>query len=122
MVQNYEAYSKEHISDDENKLDELAYTLAARRSFMLWRTFAIAKCGSDNQELNLSPAKPIRSSSEAGLAVVFTGQGAQYVKMGLGLLQYPIYKNTLQEIDSIYHVLGCEWSIFGKRYQMCKYG
>lgn len=112
MIQSYEAFSRKNIAD-EHQLDKLAFTLAARRSSMLWRTFAVVADKSDNQHFSLSPAKPIRSSSEAGLAFVFTGQGAQYVKMGLGLLQYAIYRNTLEKIDDIYQDLGCEWSIFG---------
>ncbi|RSM05543.1 hypothetical protein CDV31_009534 [Fusarium ambrosium] len=56
--------------------------------------------------------KPIRSSADVGLAFIFTGQGAQYVDMGKGLTQYPIFHDTLKQIDGIYRKLGCGWSIF----------
>ena len=114
MTQAYGTYCKGHVSNDANKLDDLAFTLAARRSCMLWRTYAIVAGGNKDKDLNLAPAKPVRSSTETGMAFVFTGQGAQYVEMGIGLLNYPIYKETLQQIDDIYRGLGCHWSIFGR--------
>ena len=114
VTQAYGTYCKDHVSDDADKLDELAFTLAARRSCMLWRTFAIVTGGNKNKDLNLVPAKPVRSSTETGLAFIFTGQGAQYVEMGIGLLGYLKYKETLQQINDIYRGLGCQWSIFGK--------
>lgn len=78
----YQKYYQERVSGNPEKLDRLAHTLASRRSQMLWRTYAIVADGPEVQaEKTLSPAKPVRSSAEAGLAFVFTGQGAQYAGM-----------------------------------------
>lgn len=78
----YQKYYQERVSGDPEKLDRLAHTLASRRTQMLWRTFAIVADGPELQgDKTLSPAKPVRSSAEAGLAFVFTGQGAQYAGM-----------------------------------------
>jgi acyl transferase domain-containing protein len=77
---------------------------------MLWRAFAVTD-GSVNQSLSI--LKPTRSSDELGLAFVFTGQGAQYLNMGAGLDNYPVYKDTLQMINGIYSSLGCPWSLSG---------
>lgn len=112
-VDVYQAYYHKRVAGDLAKLDRLAYTLAARRSHMLWRTFGIVTDGPENQE-TLSPAKPVRSSTEARLAFVFTGQGAQYADMGWDLVQYPVFANALRQIDDIYQSLGCTWSIFGE--------
>lgn len=80
----YQSYYQEKVSGNPEKLDRLAHTLASRRSQMLWRTFAIVADGPELQgDKSLSPAKPVRSSAEAGLAFVFTGQGAQYTGMNL---------------------------------------
>lgn len=50
------------------------------------------------------------------MAWVFTGQGAQYVDMGLELADvYPVFEETLQKVEKVYRELGCSWSIFGKR-------
>ncbi len=114
-MKNYESFlTGQKTWSDPNKLDQLAFTLASRRSHMLWRTFAVmGKSGEQPAEI-LPYAKPIRSSTDLGLAFVFTGQGAQYVDMGRDLLEYPVFKETLKQIDDIYSSLGCEWSIFGK--------
>ncbi|KAI1806524.1 hypothetical protein F4811DRAFT_510318 [Daldinia bambusicola] len=110
MVGDYQTFYEDQISDSPSKLDDLAYTLAHRRSHMLWRAFAVA--GNGEQDVKLTTAKPVRSSTDAGLAFVFTGQGAQYANMGSGLLEFPLFKKTLQEIDEIYKSLGCQWSLF----------
>lgn len=78
----YQKYYQERVSGNPEKLDRLAHTLASRRSQMLWRTYAIVADGPEIQgDKALSPTKPVRSSAEAGLAFVFTGQGAQYSGM-----------------------------------------
>ncbi|KAI0895664.1 hypothetical protein F4806DRAFT_502638 [Annulohypoxylon nitens] len=112
VIEQYQDFYKTQISHYPSKLDDLAFTLSTRRSHMLWRTFAVVNGGPYDQDENLSVAKPIRSSSESGIAFVFTGQGAQYADMGAGLLKYPLFKSTLQQIDEIYFSLGCTWSIF----------
>lgn len=113
MVGDYQAFYESQVSDNQSKLDDLAFTLANRRSHMLWRAFAVA--GDGSQDAKLAAAKPIRSSADAGIAFVFTGQGAQYASMGSDLLKYPLFKTTLQQIDEIYQSLGCKWSLFGKK-------
>ncbi|KAI1105776.1 hypothetical protein F4804DRAFT_111633 [Jackrogersella minutella] len=112
MIEEYQTFYKNQISISSSKLDDLAFTLATRRSHMLWRAFAVVNGGPYDQDENLTVAKPIRSSTEAGIAFVFTGQGAQYADMGAGLLQYPVFKTTLQQIDDIYRSLGSSWSLF----------
>ncbi|RMJ10268.1 hypothetical protein CDV36_010105 [Fusarium kuroshium] len=78
LLQDHDAFYKEHVVGHPLKLRQLAYTLAARRSKMLWRSFAVVSNGlEDGQERHLSPEKPVRSSADVGLAFIFTGQGAQ---------------------------------------------
>lgn len=112
MLEEYQAFFKNEISTSTSKLDDLAFTLATRRSHMLWRAFAVVNGKPGNQDVNFAVAKPIRSSTEAGVAFVFTGQGAQYADMGADLLQYPLFETTLQQINEIYRSLGCQWSLF----------
>lgn len=126
MLQAYEKYYFTHIAGDANKLEQLAYTLAARRSLMTWRSFAVVHDDSNTQALEnvqhdhagvikpLSPSKPVRVPSEkSGAALVFTGQGAQYAGMGLTLLHYPVLEHSLRKSDQAFANLGCGWSIFG---------
>ncbi|KAL1881225.1 Type I Iterative PKS [Diaporthe australafricana] len=125
MLLAYEQYYFTHIAGVANKLDQLAYTLAARRSFMTWRSFAVVYDDSKPEALEnvqhdhagvinpLSPSKPVRVPSEkSGVALVFTGQGAQYAGMGLTLLHYPIFEHSLRRSDQAFANLGCGWSIF----------
>lgn len=107
-IEQQQAFYKDQVSGDPEKLDRLAYTLATRRSRMLWRASAIVTEGS----ANLTVTKPVRSSGEAGLAFVFTGQGAQYADMGLELVQhFPVFAETLRLISDIYSGLGCDWEL-----------
>ncbi|KAI3574484.1 beta-ketoacyl synthase [Fusarium oxysporum f. sp. albedinis] len=112
IIEAYHNFYKEKVSGSRKKLDYLAFTLCTRRSNMLWRASAVVD-GSAKQAL--SPSKPIRSSEDLGLAFVFTGQGAQYINMGFGLEQYPVYHETLKRIGEIYSSFGCSWNPFGNQ-------
>lgn len=113
-IENYTPFYHRCLSENVEKLDRLAFTLAERRSHMQWRTFAIVNTELARNTFGLVTAKSIRALVEPRLAFVFTGQGAQYVKMGFDLVRYPIFKQTLQRIDENFTHLGCQWSIFGK--------
>ncbi|KAG4264811.1 hypothetical protein FPRO03_00095 [Fusarium proliferatum] len=108
-IEAYDKFYKQKVSGNRKKLEFLASTLSTRRSNMLWRASAVVD-GSTNQVLPTS--KPIRSSEDLGLAFVFTGQGAQYVNMGLGLERYTVYRETLEKISEIYSSFGCSWNLF----------
>lgn len=111
-IDQQQAFYNDHVAGNPSKLDQLAYTLAARRSCMLWRTSAIVNEGGPGDTASLSTAKPVRSSGEVGLAFVFTGQGAQYADMGWDLVhQYPLFAATLERIGRVYRGLGCEWEL-----------
>ncbi|KAK3382595.1 fatty acid synthase S-acetyltransferase [Lasiosphaeria ovina] len=118
MTKQYTAFiaSTINTSTSTAKLDQLAYTLAARRSRMLWREFALVRSSSAQPPSVATSKKPTRSfggsGDGGGVAFVFTGQGAQYVGMGAGLLQYPVFRETLYAVDGVYRELGCGWSVF----------
>lgn len=116
MLRLYDGYFTTSTNGDANFVANLAYTLATRRSLMTWRSFAVVDKQGPPEAIELSLAKRERAARDVGLAFIFTGQGAQYVNMGVELLQYPVFKATLSEIDNTFQELGAEWSLFGKIY------
>lgn len=114
MLHLYDGYLKTHMHGDANFLGDLAYTLAARRTPMAWRSFSVVDGQGRSETLNLPAAKCERAARDVGVAFIFTGQGAQYANMGMELLRYPIFQAILAEAHSIFQELGAEWSLFGK--------
>ncbi|RYP64365.1 hypothetical protein DL771_008810 [Monosporascus sp. 5C6A] len=119
VLSTYQEYYQNRISGRMRKLDQLAYTLAMRRSHMLWRSFAVVDAAHgttskmSNDQAPLPTAQPVRASGKKlGIAFVFTGQGAQYAGMGLELLRYPVFAETLKRVDAVLAGLGCTWSLF----------
>lgn len=98
----------------DSTLDNMAYTLGQRRTFLPWRLACSAILG---QELNASlsnDAVPVRSSKEPTVGFVFTGQGAQWHGMGKELLgTYPVFKKTMQNVDACLKSFGATFSIIG---------
>ncbi|KAL1883305.1 Type I Iterative PKS [Diaporthe australafricana] len=73
-------------------LADAAYTLAVRREHLAWRTFAVADGTPQAAPQFLAPSKLPSGSKQAApdVVFVFTGQGAQWAKMGSRLLSaYP---------------------------------
>lgn len=120
MAQEYKTYFRSRVAGDHAQLNKLAYTLAARRSAHPWRTYAVVG-PKDTIEDDLDDAANLTSVPMAGLvripsedtniAFVFTGQGAQYVGMGLELLQYPCFANSIDKSNHLFNKLGCNWEI-----------
>ncbi|KAF2006636.1 putative polyketide synthase [Amniculicola lignicola CBS 123094] len=93
----------------EEYLESLAYTLAARRSKLPWRSFTVAQSMDGLQSMVLS--KPIRPSKQPQLVYVFTGQGAQYACMGAELFLHPIFKASMLQSEQFLCRMGCSWSL-----------
>ncbi|KAK7713252.1 Type I Iterative PKS [Diaporthe eres] len=111
VVQGYKQYYKEHIQGDSLSLSQLAFTLAARRTHQLWRTSAVASSTTLDGDSELGVGRFTRASTHQKLVFVFTGQGAQSSGMGLDLLRYSVFKQTLEEVDKALGQLGCKWLV-----------
>ncbi|KAL4881183.1 hypothetical protein BJY04DRAFT_227866 [Aspergillus karnatakaensis] len=107
LTKAYKSYYQNSVSSTPERVSRLAYTLSNRRGRMLWRSYAITR-----EDGHIAPVTPVRSSTERGLAFVFTGQGAQHAEMGVELLHYPMFAHQIKHIDAIYKTLGCGWSVF----------
>ncbi|PSN69566.1 polyketide synthase [Corynespora cassiicola Philippines] len=80
-----------------NYTQDLAYTLANRREHLPHRAFAIIN---GSQSGTISPGKRI-ATPEPNLVMVFTGQGAQWPRMGRDLLLRSdlCFQSTIRSLD-----------------------
>lgn len=93
-------------------LSDLAFTLLAKRSQLRWRTFHLASSIDELQRrLDSTPVTFRAKSSEYKLGFVFTGQGAQWSKMGSTLLMYPAFRESIEEASSYLSGLGCPYDV-----------
>ncbi|KAL0766533.1 hypothetical protein CaCOL14_010978 [Colletotrichum acutatum] len=87
---------QEFLRASPAKLEDLSYTLMHRRSHLAYRTFAVVTDDCDQLAFTLPPTPSFRPSSQIdGIAFLFTGQGAQWARMGLHLM-----KNELMRSES----------------------
>jgi acyl transferase domain-containing protein len=99
---------------DDTLMDKMAYTLGQRRSFLPWRLAASAEIAQDLTTSLSTNLEPVRSSREPTVGFVFTGQGAQWHGMGKELLgTYPIFEQTMKDVDACLKSLGATFSISG---------
>ncbi|PSN74707.1 reducing type I polyketide synthase [Corynespora cassiicola Philippines] len=110
-LESYTKVIKTQIIDERPDIKDIAYTLSFRRSNLAWRSYALAEELSDLEGLTEMTTKPKRSSTNLGALMVFTGQGAQYARMGIQLLSFDVFRETLEAFDSELSQLGCEWSL-----------
>lgn len=106
---------------NDSTLDNMAYTLGQRRTFLPWRLASSAILGQELTASLSTDAVPVRSSKEPTVGFVFTGQGAQWHGMGKELLgTYPIFRQTMQDVDTCLKSLGATFSIIGmSQFQHC---
>lgn len=96
-------------------LPQLANTLATKRSQLQWRSFAIVdSVNALGESLKNLVSKPVRVGKGQNIGFIFTGQGAQYIGMGLELLSYPIFLQTMKQCELVFQGLGCPWSLLGE--------
>ncbi|KAJ0418664.1 hypothetical protein BJY00DRAFT_324827 [Aspergillus carlsbadensis] len=99
-------------SKKNEALDDLAYTLAARRSHLTWRTFAVADHSEGMQSVAHKFHAAVRAKSPANLVYVLTGQGAQWPAMGRELIErYGVFRHSLAEAGNYLKELGCAWDL-----------
>ncbi|KAG4428433.1 hypothetical protein IFR05_016086 [Cadophora sp. M221] len=111
-LENVVAKSSQQIDEDQI-LDDLALTLGSRRSRFSWKSHVVASSLKNLSEaLSLPISKPKSSSGQPQIAFVFTGQGAQWARMGLELMDYPVVKECLEAADAyLRNNLGADWSV-----------
>jgi acyl transferase domain-containing protein/NADPH:quinone reductase-like Zn-dependent oxidoreductase len=91
---------------DKHSLADVAYTLAARRSRLVQRTFRVVDKDSVVQGLSGDVQRNFLSPPEVShLAYVFTGQGAQWHAMGAQLFDYRVFCTSIDFLDHVLRAL-----------------
>lgn len=105
-----------HIVKSRPKPEDLAYTLAERRSRHSWVAAIRAR---DIDEIAACLLSPMREPSNTlpelpELGFVFNGPYAQWHAMGRELIEaYPIFGQRIREADDILRKYGALWSLKG---------
>ena len=105
---------KGDIQTEHIHLRDLAFTLAEKRSRLAWR---LCFSASSHAELisklqhESNDFRAVRPSKVPLVGFIFTGQGAQWARMGVELLQYRIFRESIEDADHyLCSSLGCNWS------------
>ncbi|KAJ5740086.1 Acyl transferase/acyl hydrolase/lysophospholipase [Penicillium manginii] len=88
---------KDYVLKNPCKIHDLAFTLATRREHLSHRAYAVV-----NLFGGMTASVPFKSSKSPQIAMIFTGQGAQWPEMGRCLIldeTFPIFKRTIQSLD-----------------------
>ncbi|KAI1734273.1 PKSN polyketide synthase for alternapyrone biosynthesis [Xylaria scruposa] len=97
---------------NDSSLDDLAYTLALRRSHLEHRTFTVASSITElSEKLSKGLPTPTRTQNHGNnLVMVFTGQGAQWPAMGRQLYDHPVFRQSLEASNAWLEAFGCKWN------------
>lgn len=117
----YLSENKPTFRDEPAFLDRLALTLGEKRSRLPWKTCVVASTVDELEGVLSKPQNaPLRTTQPASLAFIFTGQGAQWPAMGLELLSYPIFRQSLEDASAHLQELGCTWNLIAELSQDSK--
>ncbi|KAJ5629452.1 hypothetical protein N7528_003109 [Penicillium herquei] len=93
---------KQFSSSSSCSVSDLAYTLGVRREHLVQRAFAIVE---SVHELSKTEFEMLEAKKST-IAFIFTGQGAQWARMGQGLMEnFGIFANTLRHLDKVLQTL-----------------
>ncbi|SPJ72405.1 related to polyketide synthase [Fusarium torulosum] len=101
-----------YIEQNSNRVPEVAYTLGARRDHLPHRAFSVLHAGATTT----SPFAKAPSGTPPRVVFTFTGQGAQWPRMGAELLAsnaYSAFAKSIKRMDKALSLLsgGPSWSI-----------
>ncbi|KAK5942650.1 Type I Iterative PKS [Knufia obscura] len=99
--------------EDTTYLDDLAYTLASRRTTFDCRSYATAdSLASLTAAMDNGLPKMKRAAKDSNIMFICTGQGAQWAQMGRELLDHPVFRAATQESQKFLESNGCAWNVF----------
>ncbi|KAF3092990.1 hypothetical protein TWF103_011134 [Orbilia oligospora] len=110
--ESYHKYFTDPAHDPSSTPDvcrRLAYTLEKCRSSLPWRAYAVID--SPQSLKSIEPSVPRRPLKDPRTAFVFTGQGAQYPRMGIELMRYPAFAQSIKRSAKCLIIFGCDWDL-----------
>lgn len=103
----------QEYQDQQNYLDDLAYTLASRRTNFDYRSFAVVdSINSLTTKLSKGLPKLKRASKDNNIMMIFTGQGAQWAQMGKELLDNQVFRDATSMSQRYLAKYGAAWNVF----------
>ena len=93
-------------------LANLAYTLAKARSGLAWRATCLAENAAELREqlTTMVGEDAARApSSPPRIGLVFTGQGAQWARMGIEMLERRVFSDSVARSTRFLKEMGCDW-------------
>nr|XP_036584023.1 polyketide synthase [Colletotrichum truncatum]KAF6793282.1 polyketide synthase [Colletotrichum truncatum] len=126
------AETRSSLHEGAAYLKRLAFTLGAKRASLFYRSFSIVSSikdlcnqlapqqpredkGDSAQELSVRRAAVSAADGKLRIGMVFTGQGAQWARMGTELLKYEVFRQSIDRADDfLRQSLGCKWSVYNE--------
>ncbi|XHG07953.1 hypothetical protein AWENTII_011083 [Aspergillus wentii] len=111
---------KKHLSKEPViPLDSLAFTLCSKRSHFNFRSSITAATREELLEglgrIEEGVERSTKAVAKPCICFVFTGQGAQWACMGLGLLQsYPVFAQSLYAAEEALIGFGASWGLLSE--------
>lgn len=95
-------------------LAALAHTLATARSGLTWKAACLVGNVVDLREQLLTTVAEARNasrtpSSAPRIGFVFTGQGAQWARMGIEMLEHRVFRDSISRSAEFLKDFGCDW-------------
>ncbi|POR36838.1 Polyketide synthase [Tolypocladium paradoxum] len=114
MASQLGIYIEQHPEIFQKRLiRDMAYTLGERRTHLPWRiALTASSCDELAVSLNGVEALPGRASKAPKLAFVYTGQGAQWPRMGIELMDsHPIFAETVKAAADHLERMGADFAL-----------
>lgn len=111
----------EHLEDlgptasSPEYLANLAYTLAAARSAFSWKATCVAESAAELREQLRTEvtigenAARVSQSRSPRIGWVFTGQGAQWARMGMEMMERKVFHASVAASAAFLREMGCDW-------------
>ena len=96
-------------------LANLAHTLAAARSGFSWKATYVADSTAELREQLRTEvtvgenAARVSNSQPPRIGWVFTGQGAQWARMGIEMMERKVYRDSVTKSAVFLQQMGCDW-------------